>query len=91
MMRHKPDPRVVAIFFGAGLFVAGATFAQSQQEKQRPPNEAEEILKDSQKQDSETPKEIAECMKQWDQNTQMTKEEWAASCRNTLRYFPEKP
>jgi len=48
-------------------------------------------LKDSQKQDPETPKEIAECMKQWGPNTLMTKEEWAASCRRTLRYFPEKP
>ena len=90
-MRHKPDPRVAAIVFGVGLLVAGDAFAQSPQEKQRPPNEAEQILKDSQKQDPETPKEIAECMKQWGPNTQMTKEEWAASCRRTLQYFPENP
>ncbi len=82
---------VVAIFVAAALLVASPTFAQPQQEKQRSPNEAEEILKDSQKQDSETPSEIAECMKQWGPGTQMTKEEWAASCRSTLRYFPEKP
>jgi hypothetical protein len=44
-------------------------------------NEAEVILQESKKQDPETPKEIAECMK----------EEWAASCRRTLRYFPENP
>ena len=58
---------------------------------QQSPNEAKEILKDFQKQDPETPKELAECMKQWGPNTQMTKEEWAASCRSTLHYFPEKP
>ena len=74
----------------AALWTAGAAVAQSEQEK-HPSNEAEQILKDLQKQDPETPKEIAECMKQWGPNTQMTKEEWAASCRNTLRYFPEKP
>ena len=90
-MRHKTDPRVVAIIFGAGLVAAGDTFAQTPQDKQRSPNEAEQILKDSQKQDAETPKELAECLKQWGPNTQMTKEEWAASCRSTLHYFPEKP
>jgi hypothetical protein len=90
-MRHNPDPRVVAIIFGAVLFAAGGTYAQTPQEQQRTPNEAKEILKESQKQDPETPKELAESMKQWGPNTQMTKEEWAASCRNTLHYFPEKP
>ena len=30
-------------------------------------------------------------MIQWGPQTQMTKEEWAASYRKTLRYFPESP
>jgi hypothetical protein len=90
-MRHKLDLRVAAIVFGAGLFLAGVTSAKSQQEQQQTPNEVKEILKDSQKQDPETPKELAECMNQWGPNTQMTKEEWAASCRRTLNYFPENP
>jgi hypothetical protein len=89
-MRHTLNLRVAVIVFGAGLFLAGVNSAKSQQERQTP-NEAKEILKDSQKQDPETPKELAECMKQWGPNTQMTKEEWAASCRSTLNYFPEKP
>ena len=63
--------------------------AQSAEPKQTTPNEAEEILKESKKQDPETSKEVAECMQQWGPQTQMTKEEWAASCRSTLRYFPE--
>jgi hypothetical protein len=91
VMRHMLNLRVAVVVIGAGLFVAGVTSAKSQQEQQRTPNEAKEILKDSQKQDPETPKELAECMKQWGPNTQMTKEEWAASCRSTLNYFPEKP
>jgi hypothetical protein len=91
VMRHMLNLRVAVIVFGAGLFLAGVTSAKSQQEQQQTPNEAKEILKDSQKQVPETPKELAECMKQWGPNTQMTKEEWAASCRRTLNYFPEKP
>jgi hypothetical protein len=91
VMRHMLNFRVAVIVFGAGLFLAGVTSAKSQQEQQQTPNEAKEILKDSQKQDPETPKELAECLKQWGPNTQMTKEEWAASCRRTLNYFPEKP
>ncbi|HUJ36242.1 MAG TPA: hypothetical protein VLW88_01020 [Hyphomicrobium sp.] len=76
---------------GAVLWLClGNAFAQ-EQEKQRSPNEAEQILKDAQKQQPETAKEISECEKQWDAHTQMTKEEWAASCRTTLRYFREKP
>jgi phosphoglycolate phosphatase-like HAD superfamily hydrolase len=65
--------------------------AQSDAPKQTAPDEAEKILKDSKKQDPETPKEFAECLSQWGPQTQMTKEEWATSCRKTLRYFPESP
>ena len=88
-MLHFSHARFAAAAFVASVLLATGAVAQS--EKQRPSNEAEQILKDSQKQDPETPKEIAECMKQWGPNTLMTKEEWAASCRRTLRYFPEKP
>jgi hypothetical protein len=66
-------------------------FAQSRAPTQSVPNEADEILQESKKQDPETPKETAECLKQWGPQTQMTKEEWAASCRRTLRYFPDGP
>jgi hypothetical protein len=69
----------------------GIAFAQSPPPKQTAPNEAKQILQDSKKVDPETPKEIAECMKNWGPQTEMTKEEWAASCRRTLQYFPEKP
>ncbi len=84
------DIRLPAVAFGLLWLVAGIP-AQSEEPQHKTPSEAEAILQDSQKQDPETPKEIAECMKQWGPNTQMTKEEWAASCRRTLRYFPENP
>jgi hypothetical protein len=35
----------------------------------------------------ETPPQIAECRKQWGPSMQMTKEEWAASCRSKLGLF----
>ncbi len=84
------DVRLSAVAFGLLWLFTGAP-AQSEEPKQKGPNEAEVILQDSKKQDPETPKEIAECMKQWGPNTQMTKEEWATSCQRTLRYFPENP
>ncbi len=37
-----------------------------------------------------TPAEVAECMKSWDPQTGMSKEEYEKSCKSTLRYFPEK-
>jgi arylamine N-acetyltransferase len=79
---------LVAVVFGAGALAAPALVAQTEQEKSAP-NEADQILRDSQKQNPETPKELEDCLQQWDRSTQMTKEEWAASCRNTLKYFPE--
>ena len=39
----------------------------------------------------ETPAEVAECMKSWDPQTGMSKEEYEQSCKRTLKYFPEKP
>lgn len=81
--------RQSSIAVGVVLLCAPTAFAQSPAQKQNVPNEAEVILQDSKKQDPETPKEIAECMSQWGPQTQMSKEEWAASCRRTLRYFPE--
>ena len=54
-------------------------------------DEAEVILKDSKKDLKVTRKDFAGCMKDWGPQTQMTKDEWAASCRSTLEYFPDAP
>ena len=80
--------RVAALTVSVVLLSSPFEFAQSA-EPTKTPNEADVILQDSKKSDPETPKELAECMSQWGPQTQMTKEEWAASCRSTLRYFPE--
>jgi len=53
-------------------------------------SEAEVILEQSKKVDPVTKDDFAECMKAWDPQTQMSKAEFAASCRTTLQYFPEK-
>jgi hypothetical protein len=38
-----------------------------------------------------TPADVSECMKSWDPQTGMSKEEYEKSCQRTLKYFPEKP
>jgi hypothetical protein len=80
--------KVAALTVSIALLCSSSEFAQSTDPKEAP-NEADVILQDSKKTDPETPKELAECINQWGPQTQMTKEEWAASCRSTLRYFPE--
>jgi len=57
--------------------------------KSGPKDEAEVILEDAKKSDPVTPTDIDACMKDWDPETRMTKEEWEASCKRTLKYFPE--
>jgi len=52
-------------------------------------SEADVIIDDSKKNFRESGKELNDCLSQWGPQTQMTKEEWAASCRTTLQYFPE--
>ena len=38
----------------------------------------------------ETPSEVAQCEQTWDPATGMSKQEYEASCKRTLKYFPEK-
>lgn len=52
-------------------------------------SEADVILDDSKKNFRVSENELERCLKQWDPQTQMTKEEWARSCRTTLQYYPE--
>jgi hypothetical protein len=54
-------------------------------------SEADVILDESKKNAPVTREEYDRCLSQWDPQTQMTKEEWAESCRTTLRYYPEAP
>ena len=52
-------------------------------------SEADVILDDAKKNDQVTRKDVSDCIGQWDPQTQMSKTEWANSCRTTLEYFPE--
>jgi hypothetical protein len=52
-------------------------------------SEADVIIDDSKKNFRVSGKELDDCLGQWDPQTQMSKEEWAESCRSTLQYFPD--
>ncbi len=58
--------------------------------KSAPKDEAEVILEDAKKSDPVTSADLEACMKDWDAETRMTKKEWEASCKRTLKYFPEE-
>jgi hypothetical protein len=52
-------------------------------------SEADVVIDQSKRNYKVTEKDMESCMKDWGPQTQMTKEEWAASCRTTLEYFPD--
>lgn len=57
--------------------------------EKRGESEANAILDESKKDFKVTKKGLADCLKDWDPQTQMSKSEWAESCRTTLEYFPD--
>ena len=76
----------------AAIIVLGGSVAPSFSEtpsKPAPQDEAEVNLEDAKKDLPVTPAEMEACMKDWDPEAQMTKDEWKASCKRTLKYFPE--
>lgn len=62
---------------------------ESVEKRSQGDNEANVVIQDSKKNYKVSKKDISSCMKDWGPQTQMTKEEWAASCRTTLEYFPD--
>jgi hypothetical protein len=52
-------------------------------------SEANVILDQSKKNFRVSKSEYERCIKQWDPQTQMSRSEWAESCRTTLQYYPE--
>jgi len=52
-------------------------------------DEAEVIIKQSKEDFRVSKNELEKCINQWDAQSQLSKEEWAQSCRTTLQYFPE--
>jgi hypothetical protein len=57
--------------------------------EKRGESEANAILDESKKDFKVTKKGLADCLKDWDPQTQMSKSEWAESCHTTLEYFPD--
>jgi hypothetical protein len=57
--------------------------------EKRGESEANAILDESKKDFKVTKKGLADCLKDWDPQTEMSKSEWAESCRTTLEYFPD--
>jgi len=82
-------------FFGTSADAVTETPAQNRQEDvdrsgaKSGENEAEAILDESKKDFKVTKRDLAGCLKDWDPQTQMSKAEWAESCRTTLEYFPD--
>ncbi len=77
----------------AAVIVFGGSVAPSFSEtpsKSAQKDEEEVILEDAKKKNSVTPTDKKACMKDWDPGTDMTEEEWKASCKRTLKYFPEE-
>lgn len=74
-------------------FVLGGSVKPSFSEtpaKTAPKDEEQVILEDAKKNYPVTPADVEACMKDWSPEEQMTKEEWKASCKRTLKYFPEE-
>ena len=57
--------------------------------EKRGETEADAILDESKKDFKVTNQGLADCLKDWDPQTQMSKAEWKESCRTTLEYFPD--
>ena len=68
----------------------GSTPDKASKHRKTAESEADVILDESKKNYPVTKKDLSECMKDWDPQTQMSKQEWAESCRTTLEYFPEE-
>ncbi|MEI9899298.1 MAG: hypothetical protein WDN31_03260 [Hyphomicrobium sp.] len=77
-----------AIDQGNGASPGPSPLPETADKKVRDADEADVVIEDSKKDYKVTKKDMASCMKDWGPQTQMTKEEWAASCRTTLEYFP---
>jgi hypothetical protein len=89
--KSSPPPGTIGIIPDADIPSgdAGANAPGASAQK-RGENEAEAILDDAKKNAPVSKSEYDRCLGQWDPQTQMSKQEWANSCRTTLQYFPEK-
>lgn len=89
--KSSPPPGTIGIIPDADIPSGPAdTKAPGATAQKRGESEAEVILDDAKKNAPVSKSEYERCLGQWDAQTQMSKQEWADSCRTTLQYFPEK-
>ncbi len=89
MKEHTVSPLLALT---AAIIMLGASVAPSfgdTSSKSAPKDEAEVILEDAKKSDPVTSVDLEACMKDWDPETRMTKNEWETSCKRTLKFFPD--
>jgi len=90
-MKELSAPPFLAL--AAALIMLGGSVATSfggTPSKSAPKDEAEVILEDAKKNDPVTSADLDACMKDWDPETRMTRKEWEASCKRTLKFFPDE-
>lgn len=69
-----------------------AASAIAQDTPAKPPPSDATIEKELQPQSHPvTEADIAECMKSWDPQTQMSRQDYEEACKRSLRYYPEHP
>ena len=91
VMKELSAPSLLSL--AAATILLGSNIAPSfgaTPSNSAPKNEAEVILEDAKKNDPVTSADLEACMKDWDSETRMTKNEWESSCKRTLKFFPEK-
>ena len=87
--QSSPPPGTVGIIPDANVKVAPDSGPAAAAPKPAE-TEAQAIIQQSKKNAPVTKSDYDRCVGQWDPQTQMSKQEWAQSCRTTLQYFPEK-
>jgi hypothetical protein len=87
--KSSPPPGTVGIIPDANGPLSPDTGPADAQPKAAE-TEAQAIIEQSKKNVPVTKSDYDRCISQWDPQTQMSKQEWAQSCRTTLQYFPEK-
>ncbi len=102
MDKHLTTLALAAVAYAACLAAQPATAALSTAQSEvtiaqadTPPSPSAESKEDASvfnpPRYPETAAEIAECMKTWDKETGMSKAEYEAACKRTLKYYPESP
>jgi hypothetical protein len=76
----------------AALAILVPTWSIAQDAPTPPADSDAEIQRELQpKQHTVTEADVANCMKSWDPQTQMSRQEYEEACKRSLKYYPEQP